>query len=209
MTVTALVMAGGKGTRLKLDTEKPLLQIGETAVVELVLAALKNAKKVDDIVVAVSRNTPKTAEYLKHLPIKTIETPGKEYVTDMGFAVRTLGLQTVLALAADLPLLTSTVVDDVVTRFFECKKPALAVAVPQETRKNLGIGAGYGFDWQGQQVEYAGINVLDGAKIDDPEIEQEIYVLDRVEVAVNINTVDEMQIAQKEFTKFTKTKTPA
>ncbi len=78
MTVTALVMAGGKGTRLKLDTEKPLLQIGETAVVELVLAALKNAKKVDDIVVAVSRNTPKTAEYLKHLPIKTIETPGKE-----------------------------------------------------------------------------------------------------------------------------------
>jgi adenosylcobinamide-phosphate guanylyltransferase len=202
MAVTALVMAGGKGTRLKLDTEKPLLQIGKTTVVELVIDALKEATTVDDIVVAVSRNTPKTSAYLKRLTIKTIETPGKEYVTDMGFAVKTLGLQTVLALAADLPLLTGTVVDDVVTRFFDCKKPALAVAVPQATRKKLGVGEGYGFNWQGQQVEYAGINVLDGSRIDDSELEQEIYVLDRLEVAVNINTVEELQIAQQQFDKF-------
>jgi GTP:adenosylcobinamide-phosphate guanylyltransferase len=38
--------------------------------------------------------------------------------------------------------------------------------------------------------------VLDGSKIDDPELEQAIYVLDLAEVAVNINTVAELKIAQ-------------
>jgi GTP:adenosylcobinamide-phosphate guanylyltransferase len=46
--------------------------------------------------------------------------------------------------------------------------------------------------------------VLDGAKIDAPELEQEIYVLDRVEVAVNINTAEELRIAQVQFAKFSR-----
>jgi adenosylcobinamide-phosphate guanylyltransferase len=204
MTVTALVMAGGKGTRLKLDQEKPLLQVGGKPVVDLVLAALRGARRVDDVVVAVSRNTPKTLTYLQNMPVKTVETPGKEYVSDMDFAVKKLGLDTVLALAADLPLLTGEVVDDIVERFFACGKPALAVAVSQAIREKLGLGVGYSFDWQGKRVEYAGINVLDGAKIDAPELEQEIYVLDRVEVAVNINTAEELRIAQVQFAKFSR-----
>ncbi len=202
MTVTALVMAGGKGTRLKLDQEKPLLEVGSKAVVELVLDALNAAKHVDHVVVAVSRNTPQTIQHLQTVPVKTIQTPGKEYVSDMGFAVKKLKLQTVLAVAADLPLLTGEVVDDIVGRFFQSGKPALAVAVSQSLREKLGLGAGYSFDWQGNRVEYAGINVLDGSRIDDPEIDQETYVLDRLEVAVNINTVEELRIAREQFAKF-------
>jgi adenosylcobinamide-phosphate guanylyltransferase len=196
MTVTALIMAGGKCTRLQINEEKPLLPVGEKTVIELVLAALKNAKRVDDTVVAISRNTPKTAACLQQRAVKTVETPGKEYVSDMDYAIKKLGLETVLAIGADLPLLTGEVVDDIVARYFEVGKSTLAVAVPQQTRRRLGIGVGYAFEWEGQQVEYAGINVLDGSKIDDPELEQAIYVLDLAEVAVNINTVAELKIAQ-------------
>ncbi len=204
MTVTALVMAGGKGTRLGLAKEKPLLRVGGKPVIEHVLSALKNAKNVDFVVVAVSPNTPKTAKYLGKLPVKVVVTPGKEYVSDMDFAVKKLGLETVLAVAADLPLLTGEVVDEILQRYVMCGKAALAVVVPQKTREKLGLAAGYAFEWKGECVVYAGINVLDGKRIDDAEMEEEVYVLDKSEVVVNINTVDELRIAQKQFVKFAK-----
>ncbi len=202
MTLTALVMAGGKGTRMSLPEEKPMLLVGGKPVVELVLAALHAANKVNAVVVAVSLYTPKTGEHLRKLGVRVLETPGKEYVSDMDYAVRKLGLETVLAVSADLPLLTAGVVDQILDHYFICGKPALAVAVPEKTRHQLGFKGGYSFDSNGERVIYAGINVVDGRRIDEAELEQETLVLDRAEVAVNINTVDELQIARKQFEGF-------
>jgi adenosylcobinamide-phosphate guanylyltransferase len=199
MAVTALVMAGGKGTRMALEQEKPLLQVRGSPVIELVLEALKNAKRVDSVVVAVSPHTPETTRHLQKIGTRILETPGKEFVSDMDFAVKKLGLKTVLAIAADLPLLTGEVIDDIIERYFCIGKPALAVVVPERIRNKLGLGTGYNFDWQGQSVVYAGINMLDGTRIDSPEIEQEIYVLDKTAVAVNINSVEELRIARTLF----------
>jgi adenosylcobinamide-phosphate guanylyltransferase len=199
MTVTALVMAGGKGTRMALAEEKPMLQVGGKPVVELVLAALKHAKRVDSVIVAVSPYTPKTTRHLQKRGVPMLETPGNEYVSDMGFAVKKLGLETVLALSADLPLLTGGVVDEILERYFACGKAALAVAVPEETRRKLGCSGGYTFDCGGRRVAYAGINVVDGKRIDEAELEQEVYVLDKAEVAVNINTVEELRIARAQL----------
>jgi len=196
MGVTALVMAGGKGTRMKLSEEKTLLQIGGKAIIEHVIMALKNAKKVSAIVVAVSDYTPKTAKVLFRFPVSVIKTPGKEYVSDMGYAVRTLGLQTVLAIGADLPLITAEVIDAIVEYYERCGKPALSVVVPMETKAQLGLGGKYGFELNGRRVVPAGINVIDGRRIDEEKLDEEIYVLDRKEVAVNINTLQELRIAE-------------
>jgi adenosylcobinamide-phosphate guanylyltransferase len=201
MGVTALVMAGGKGTRMKLSEEKPLLQIGGKAIIEHVIMALKNAKKVNAIVVAVSDYTPKTAKVLSKFPVSVIKTPGKEYVSDMGYAVRTLGLQTVLAIGADLPLITAEVIDAIVEYYERCGKPALSVVVPMETKAQLGLGGKYGFELNGKRVVPAGINVIDGRKIDEEKLDEEIYVLDRKEVAVNINTLQELRIAESLYQK--------
>ncbi len=204
MKVTALVMAGGKGKRMALSEEKPLLLVGGKPVIEHVLDALQNAQKISGIVVTVSDYTPKTAAHLAKFPVKVVKTPGKEYVSDMGYAVKALNLEAVLAIAADLPLITGEIIDDIVEKYECCGKAALAVAVPFETRQKLGLGAGYAFDWGGKQVVFAGINVNDGRRIDDAELEQDIYVVDKVEVALNINTVDELQIAQEQFAKTSK-----
>lgn len=203
MKVTAVVMAGGKGTRLRLQLfqEKPMLRIGGKPVVEHVIGALRNAKNVSRVVVAVSDYTPRTARFLAAFPVEVLQTPGKEYVSDMGFAVKALKLDVALTIAADLPLITGAVVDDIVEHYRVCGKPALAVAVPFEIREKLGLGAGYAFDWEGKRVVYAGINVNDGKRIDESELEQEIYVVEKPEVAVNINTVDELRIAEEEFAK--------
>jgi adenosylcobinamide-phosphate guanylyltransferase len=196
MGVTALVMAGGKGTRMALSEEKPLLQVGGKPVIQHVITALKNAKKISAIVVAVSDYTPKTAKAMKELPVSVIKTPGKGYVSDMGYAIRSLRLRTVLAIGADLPLVTAEIIDAIVERYERCGKPTLSVVVSKEMKTQLGLDGKYGYELNGTHVVPAGINVIDGWMINEEELEQEIYVLDRKEVAMNINTIQELRIAE-------------
>ena len=201
MAVTALVMAGGKGVRMSLPEEKPLLKVGGKPVIEHVLAALENAAKVDAIVVAVSDYTPETAKHMAKFPVTIVETPGKGYVSDLGCAVKTLKLQAVLAIGADLPLITGKIIDDIVKCYERCGKPALTVVVPMAAKAKLGLGGEYAFEVDGELVVPAGINVIDGGKIGEEELEQEVCVMDKVEVALNINTLQELVIAEGLFQK--------
>jgi adenosylcobinamide-phosphate guanylyltransferase len=102
---------------------------------------------------------------------------------------------------ADLPLITSEVIDDIVERYEQCGKPALAVVVPMETKRKLGFGAEYAFQVENRLVVPAGINMIDGQRIDEEKLDQEICVLDLKELAVNINTVQELRIAESLFKK--------
>ena len=142
MGIVALVMAGGKGTRMRIAEEKPLIKVCGKPVIEYVLAALKDAKKIDSIIVATSSCTPKTTQLMKQLGVQVIETPGKDYVSDMGYAVQTLKLGVFLAIAADLPLVKGEMIDAIVERYEHCGKPALTVAVPLETKAKLGMCIG-------------------------------------------------------------------
>jgi adenosylcobinamide-phosphate guanylyltransferase len=203
--LTALVMAGGKSTRMLISEEKPLLRVADKPVIEHVLTALKKSKKVSSIVVAVSDYTPKTAQLMRQFEVSVIKTPGKGYVSDLGYSVRTLSLQTVLAIGADFPLITAEVVDAIVKDYERCGKPALSVVVSLETKEQLGLEGKYGFEFNGKMVVPAGINVIDGRRIDEEELDEEIYVSNRKEVAININTVQELKIAEDLFQKTLKT----
>ncbi len=201
MDLTALVMAGGKGTRMMLSEEKPLLRVGGKPVIEYVLGALKKAKKVSAIAVAVSDYTPKTAQLMLQFQVKVVRTPGEEYVSDMKYAIKTLGLQTVLIIGADFPLITAEIIDDILERYERCGKPALKVVVSMETKELLKLEGKYGFKYNEKCVVPAGINVIDGRRIEDKELDEESYILDRKEVAMNINNVRELRIAEELFQK--------
>ena len=198
MGVTALVMAGGRGTRMQIPQEKPLIKICGKPAIEFVLEALKKAKKIDSIIVAVSNCTPKTAAFLGQFPVKVVVTPGKDYVSDMGYASQTLKLGVFLAIAADLPLVKGEVLDAIVERYERCGKPALTVAVPLETKTKLGMSVEYSFKMDNKEVVPVGINVIDGHKrYGDEWLDQDIYLLYLDELAVNINTVQELQLAER------------
>ena len=202
MGVTALVMAGGKGSRMDVLEEKPLVKVCGKPVIERVLEALKNAKKIDSIVVAVTSCTPKTAKLMQKFSVKVVETPGKDYVSDMGYAVQSLKLGVFLAIAADLPLVTGETLDVIVERYERCGKPALTVAVPLETKTRLGMSVEYSFKMDDKDVVPVGINVIDGHKrYGDEWLDQDIYLLDKDELAVNINTNQELQIAENLLSK--------
>ena len=198
MGVVALVMAGGKGTRMRISQEKPLIQVCGKPVIEYVLAALKEAKKIGSIIVATSSCTPKTTQLMKQLGVQVIETPGKDYVSDMGYAVQTLKLGIFLAIAADLPLVNGEMIDAIVDRYERCGKPALTVAVPLETKAKLGMCIEYSFKTDNKDVVPVGINVIDGRKrYGDEWLDQDIYLMENQELAVNINTVQELQLAER------------
>ncbi|MGD6851777.1 MAG: NTP transferase domain-containing protein [Candidatus Bathyarchaeia archaeon] len=198
MGVTALVMAGGKGTRMKLAGEKPLVKVCGKPVIEYVIAALKGAKKINRIIVATTAITPKTTALMKQQDVQVIETPGNDYVSDMGYTVQTLKLGVFLAVAADLPLVKPEMIDAVVERYERCGKPALTVAVPIGAKTRLGMCVDYSFSECGQELVPVGINVIDGSKrYGDEWLDQDIFVLNYEELAVNINTVEELQLAEK------------
>jgi adenosylcobinamide-phosphate guanylyltransferase len=197
--VTALVMAGGRGTRMKLPMEKPLINVCGKPTIEYVLAALKEAKKIDRIIVATTTITPKTTALMQQQGVEVIQTPGKDYVSDMGYTVQTLKLGVFLAIAADLPLVKPEMVDEIVTRYENCGKPALTVAVPIEVKTKLGMGVEYSFKTDNNKdVVPVGINVIDGSKrYGDEWLDQDIFVVDHPELAVNINTVAELALAER------------
>lgn len=196
--VVALVMAGGKGIRLKLAQEKPLIEVCGKPVIQYVLSALKDAKKIDRIIVATTKYTPKTTILMRRLKVEVIETPGKDYVSDMGYVVQALKLGVFLAIAADLPLVRGEMIDAVVDRYERCGKPALTVAVPLETKAKLGMCIEYSFKLDNKDVVPVGINVIDGSKrYGDEWLDQDIYLLNRQELAVNINTVPELHLAER------------
>jgi len=55
----------------------------------------------------------------------------------------------------------------------------------------------YAFEADGKTVVPTGINVIDGRRIDGGWMEQEVYVLDKDEVAVNVNTAEELLLAER------------
>jgi adenosylcobinamide-phosphate guanylyltransferase len=203
LALTALVMAGGKGTRMKLPVEKPLINVCGKPSILYVLAALKEAKKIDRVIVATSTNTPKTTALMKELGVEVLQTPGKDYVSDMGYTVQTLKLGVFLGISADLPLVKGEMVDEIASRYKVAGKPALTVAVPIEVKTKLGMGIEYSFKTDdGKDVVPVGINVIDGSKrYGDEWLDQDIFVLPYEELAVNINTVGELQLAEKMLSK--------
>jgi adenosylcobinamide-phosphate guanylyltransferase len=42
----------------------------------------------------------------------------------------------------------------------------------------------------------AGLNVLDGKRIDEKELDEEVMILDRAEVALNVNTPEDLELAR-------------
>ena len=201
MVITALIMAGGKGSRLKLPEEKPLIKLNGKPIIEYVLNSLKKAKNVDNIIVSVSDNTPQTSQLLSKLKITTIKTPGKDFVYDMAYAIKKLSLKTVFVIGCDIPLVSSEVIDLIIEKYKASNKSALNVVVPLKTRIRLGLSRAYEFDFNNEKVVPAGINIIDGTKIDNKELDEEVLILDKKEVALNINTSADLDIANDLLSK--------
>lgn len=198
MKFIGLVMAGGKGTRLSAAAEKPMLRVGKTPMVGRVISALKGSPSVCRVYVAVSPHTPETKCYALSLStISVIDTPGLDYHSDMRHAVRAVGEGRFVVVSADLPLLTHETIEAVLRAYEERGKPSLTVVAPLRLFEKMGLDPTWVLEIGGVKFVPCGINVVDGAAIEEPYIDESYFVIDDPSLCVNVNTLHDLSVAEK------------
>ncbi|MDR1722081.1 MAG: NTP transferase domain-containing protein [Methanobrevibacter sp.] len=195
--IIAILMAGGKGTRLESPIEKPLLKFKKKYLIDYVIENLKSSTKIEKIVIAVSPNTPKTKQYLEdsYSFVDLIDTSGEGFIEDLSFILKTFEKQSkediLLFINADLPLISSKIINEVINTYLKSNKQALSVMVPIEVFKENNIAPSMNLDG----LVPVGLNILLSNDIIQSE---DKLILSNIELAININTLNDLD-RLKEF----------
>jgi adenosylcobinamide-phosphate guanylyltransferase len=169
-------MCGGRGTRLgggengtdAALTEKPLVEVRGTAMVDRVLAALLESRA-ETIYPVVSPHTPETRSHLTTfsdgyadradtIAVEILDAPGEGYVTDLGYAIDRIS-PPVLTVACDLALLSSILIDRALDRA-ESTRGSLAVYVPAALKRQIGVSTDTTWTQGGRELAPTGLNVV-------------------------------------------------
>ena len=194
-------MAGGMGTRLEVPEEKPLFKLHDKPLIKYVIDNLKSSKLIDEIVIAVSPNTRETTKYLESLndDFIILDTSGEDYLKDLSYILDYFEKKSkediLLFINADLPFISTETIDYVINYYLANEKDALSVIVPVEVFEDLGLN--YSYEFNG--CVPSGLNILRSENIIQDETQ---LVLDKVELALNINTIPDSEIAEKLYSKY-------
>ncbi len=186
----AAVMCGGAGSRLGPDEEKPMTELAGRSYVERVLDALENSGRFERIVAAVSPRTPRTKEFLALRGVETIDTQGVGYPQDLSFLLAKLAGEKVLVVPADLPLLTPAVVREALDLLLKERAPAASLVAEKSFVEKLGVVPSVLVG----DLCHSGITLFD-AGVAGP-VEERYVKMNRAEVAVNVNTKGEKELAE-------------
>lgn len=194
----ALVNAGGKGTRMgRCGIEKPMQPVGGVPTIQHVLDALMGSRHVDGVLVSVSDHTLETERYLRGRGVETVRTSGESFMDDLHTAFGRMEGEYVITCPSDLPLLTTDAVDS----FAEFFKPGMmdsAIAVVDErTVRSLGITPSYTREYRGRNWVLSGLCIMNRRRTLAGEYLNEwLYETSSVELAVNVNTPGELELAR-------------
>jgi adenosylcobinamide-phosphate guanylyltransferase len=186
-------MAGGRGSRMGPKMEKPLIDVYGRTMLELVVQALDGASGIEEVAVATSPHTPKTKEMARRLGLKVIETQGHNYVEDAQVAIRTLIPRIVLVISADLPQVSSRLIDKIIAHYHSCGKPSLKVVTSVMLYKRKGANESKGLR-ENISIRAAGINIVDSRHIDEPQIDEATFSADATEIGINVNRPEDLEI---------------
>lgn len=205
--IIAVVMAGGKGKRMKTILEKPLLKFKSKPLICHVLNNLNNSKYIEKIVIAVSPHTPKTKEFLikknsnsdfykKNTSYEIIETPGNGYLKDLSFLLSKFENDSknnvLVIINSDLPFIFSDIIDYVIESYFKSEKQAMSISVSISIFNKFNINPSFVF----KDKVPSGLNILISQNIVQSEEE---LIIPKIELALNINTLEDLEIANKIF----------
>ena len=164
--------------------------------IEYVALALEDSS-VESIYVATTENVPLTRAWALDWNLSVVDTPGMGFVPDMISAVKgAMVTDPIMIIMADLPLITSELIDTIIEVYEERPEPALSTHTPLDLHRRLGRRPDSLFNYRGQLIVPSGINVLDGGEI---EREQEDYhlIMQRIELAVNVNVAEDLRLCER------------
>jgi adenosylcobinamide-phosphate guanylyltransferase len=199
-------MCGGRASRMqqqqqqKGGIEKPLLKVAGVAMVERVISALASSKRFDGIIAAVSLNTHKTNEFLKSKGIETIETAGEGYSQDLSCLLSKLKPRKVMVVPGDIPLLNSQIVHEILNIIHDDddrqeQEPAISIILEKGFVEKMGVKPSIVLM---NQYCHSGITVFNTMAVGGTEpVEEHYLVMNRKEIALNVNTKEELELAEK------------
>jgi len=178
-------MAGGSGSRLKMG-EKPLILIQGIPMISYVIGAFSGAG-FNPVVVA-SKKTPMTINWCRAHGIEFCRTEGNGFVEDMMSAVQILDESRPLFVSvSDIPCITGEIIHSIADAYCISKKDACSTWIPSRLVSSCRGDLLYVEKIQGIEAFPAGINILRGDLITQPQEELQILIKDPG-LALNINT---------------------
>ena len=181
-----IVMAGGKGSRMKLPEEKLLLKFKKPIILQ-VAEALTTSDCFSKVVFITSPNSPKTKQLLEKNNYEIFDTPGIGYVEDLNLVLKSLN-DSVFIVSADLPLLDSEIIKKLVN-FYNSNNKWTTILVTKKFLKSLGLSSDYDITFENKLCNYTGISMINSQQISNLEnIEEKFVIVDDKRIGFNINT---------------------
>jgi adenosylcobinamide-phosphate guanylyltransferase len=186
------VMAGGKGSRMNLDSEKLLLKYKKPVILHVV-DSLNDSKCFSKILALTSLHSPNTKKLLQENNIDTFDTSGIGYAEDLSLVLQSTN-DSVLVTSGDLPLLDKEIVQQIVN-YYDPKKIWTSILVTNKFLTTLGLKSNYSVNYNDEICHYTGISLINANKITSSENTNENYIIiDDKRVGFNLNTKQDYEL---------------
>jgi len=125
-----------------------------------------------------------------------LETPGQGYLEDLSFLLSGFEKKSkkdiLLFINADLPFVSSAIIDSILEEYFKNDTPAMSVLVPVTIFEKYDIEPSYVFN----DLVPSGVNIL----ISQNKVqEEEKLIIPKIELALNINSIDDVKLSNYLF----------
>jgi len=187
-----LIMAGGKGTRMNLDTEKLLLKYKKPVIIHVV-DSLNDSKCFSQILALTSSNSPNTKKLLQENNIEVFDTNGIGYVEDLSLVLQSRN-DSILVTSGDLPLLDEEIIRKIVKNY-NPEKTWTSILVTTKFLTTLGLESNYSILYNNQKCNYTGISLINSNKINSSEnLDENYIIIDDKRIAFNLNTKKDYEL---------------
>jgi len=190
-----LIMAGGKGTRMKSDDEKLLLHYKKPLIIH-VIDALKNSNCFEKIFAATSPNSPQTKKIVATTNLNILETLGEGFVIDLNNILKKLE-NFVFVTSGDLPLLDGSIIKQIVDNVNH-EKVWTSVVTTKSFQTSLNLEPECIISFNDQDYVHTGISIINASKINNLDtIHEDYLVIDDKRLCLNINTKNDFELLNR------------
>ncbi|MBP2624659.1 MAG: NTP transferase domain-containing protein [Nitrosopumilaceae archaeon] len=187
----ALIMAGGRGKRMKITKEKLLLRYNKP-LISHVVEALQKSNCFSRIIAATSIHSKQTRLLLSRSHIEILDTPGHGYVLDLNLILKSLN-DYIFIISGDMPLIDKQIIEKIIS-LHDTDNVWTSYLVTKNFVTEFQISYSKTITFQNQECVLTGLSIVNSNKIKDLSHIVETYIIlnDR-RIAVNINTLKDYQ----------------